>query len=317
MGDENQSALRTAALSKTFGRRTVLHSIDLEVPRGTIYGFLGQNGAGKTTTMRMLLGLIRPSGGSIALLDEAVVENGQPRPSSRLAAARRLGALVESPAFYPFLSGRKNLALFGRLLGVRDDARVEDMLARVGLAGRGDDLFRVYSRGMKQRLGLAAALIHEPELVLLDEPMSGLDPPGVVHMRELLRDLAKTGITIFLSSHLLNDAEQLCSHVGILHEGKLVAQGLLEDLCREDEALFELRVDDGPRAMELLATRPEVKERRQLDDGGGLELRLDHGAIASVNKALVDEGLSVRAIIPRKRTLENVFLTRTQAEKAS
>jgi ABC-type multidrug transport system ATPase subunit len=291
----------------------VVGGLSLAVPRGSIYGFLGQNGAGKTTTMRMLLGLMAPSGGHIELLGQRVVEGGRVTPA-RLEVAARTGSLVEGPSFYPFLSGRENLRLFGRLSGVRSAARVEEALEGVGLAERGHDLFRVYSRGMKQRLGIAAALLHEPELVLLDEPMNGLDPPAVMRIRELLSGLASQGVTIFLSSHLLNDADKLCSHVGILHEGQLVAQGRLSELCEAELCEAELECDDHPRALELLG-RLQGVEAGAGEMSGRLRLRLLRADLARVNRELVTAGVGVSALIPQRRSLESLFLSSTRGSE--
>ncbi|MDF1665424.1 MAG: ABC transporter ATP-binding protein [Planctomycetota bacterium] len=309
--DPSPVAIETRALSKTFAKRTVIKDIGLSVPKGTIYGFLGQNGAGKTTTMRMLLGLIKPSSGALDLLGTTLYKDGRQFTKSRIQVSKRIGALVEGPAFYPFLSGYKNLSLFAELLGVRDKKKVEEYLDAVGLLERSQDLFRVYSRGMKQRLAIAAALIHDPELVLLDEPMNGLDPPGVIRIRNLLLERAQNGTTIFLSSHLLNDAEQFCSHVGILHEGLLVAQGLLEDLCRSAESMVDLTVDDMAKTLEILDKHESVSSH---DDPELLKVTANVKTedIAQLNKALVEGGIQVSALVPRKRTLENVFLTETQ-----
>lgn len=305
------AAIETRALSKTFAKRTVIKDIALSVPRGTIYGFLGQNGAGKTTTMRMLLGLIKPSSGALDLLGTTLYQDGRQFTKSRIQVSKRIGALVEGPAFYPFLSGYKNLCLFAELLGVKDKKKVESYLDAVGLLERSQDLFRVYSRGMKQRLAIAAALIHDPELVLLDEPMNGLDPPGVIRIRNLLLERAKNGTTIFLSSHLLNDAEQFCSHVGILHEGLLVAQGLLEDLCRSEESMVDLSVSDMPKTLEIL-DRHEAVSSHEDPSEQKVTANVKTEAIAQLNKALVEAGIEVSALVPRKRTLENVFLSETQ-----
>lgn len=305
-------AIRTQALTKIFGQRPVIKNLNLEVPRGTIFGFLGQNGAGKTTTMRMLLGLMRASSGTIQLLDKVTVDNGRSQEPARLEVAQRIGALVEGPSFYPFLSGRKNLTLFGRLLGVFESQRIDEALEQVGLLERGHDLFRVYSRGMKQRLGIAAALLHEPELILLDEPMNGLDPPGVMRIRKLLLERAERGATVLLSSHLLNDAEQFCSHVAILHEGLLVAQGRLEELCASDETLLELRVQPIDKALELLSQHEAVASVEQSGEDR-LTVAIKGLANHELNRLLVQADLAVSSLLPKKRTLENLFLQSTQA----
>jgi ABC-2 type transport system ATP-binding protein len=317
MSQDPKAAIETRALSKTFAGRTVIKDIALFVPRGTIYGFLGQNGAGKTTTMRMLLGLIEPSSGALDLLGHTLFKNSQSFTNRRLGVSQEIGALVEGPAFYPFLSGRKNLQLFAELYGISDKKKVDEFLDKVGLLERSGDLFRVYSRGMKQRLAIAAALIHEPELVLLDEPMNGLDPPGVICIRNLLHERASKGATIFLSSHLLNDAEQFCSHVGILHEGTLVAQGLLEDLCASEESIVDLAVDplQVDLSVELLEKHCSVISHEVTDEALGLvTARVRNGEVGAVNKHLVNGEVVVNALIPRKRTLENIFLQKTRGK---
>jgi ABC-type multidrug transport system ATPase subunit len=308
-------AIETRALSKTFAKRTVIRDIALSVPRGTIYGFLGQNGAGKTTTMRMLLGLVKPSSGALDLLGSTLFKNGRCLASRRMVVAQKIGALVEGPAFYPFLSGRKNLRLFSALHGINDARKVDSFLDDVGLLERAGDLFRVYSRGMKQRLAIASALIHDPELVLLDEPMNGLDPPGVIRVRKLLQQRAEAGTTIFLSSHLLNDAEQFCSHVGIVHEGVLVTQGRLDELCRSEQSIVDWTVSDVPKSLELfdkfdIVTKPEDHHEAVKT----LTVSIPTNEIATLNKALVEAGVAVSAMVPRKRTLENIFLLKTGGE---
>ncbi|MCA1598723.1 MAG: ABC transporter ATP-binding protein, partial [Chloroflexi bacterium] len=213
--------IETRNLTKRYGTRIVaVDNLDLNVRRGEVYGFLGPNGAGKTTTLRMLLGLIRPTSGTARVLD---LEPGVP------AGLARVGALVESPAFYPYLSGRDNLRVLARYCGA-SDAQITDALARVDLSDRARDKFKTYSLGMKQRLGVAGALLKNPDLLILDEPTNGLDPQGIAEMRMLIRSIGQGTRTVMLSSHLLGEVEQICDRVGVIQSGRLVAEGTLAEL---------------------------------------------------------------------------------------
>ncbi|MBO0684266.1 MAG: ATP-binding cassette domain-containing protein, partial [Candidatus Dormibacteraeota bacterium] len=202
----NDAALMTKALSKSYGCRAAVQELDLEVGRGEVFGFLGPNGAGKTTTIRMALGLIRPSAGRVEVLGLDLVRH-------RTEVLPRVGALVEEPALYGYLSGRANLEAFGLMLGGLPAGRIDQVLETVGLRDRQKDRVRSFSTGMKQRLGVAAALLNDPELLILDEPANGLDPAGIVEMRDLLRRLAASGKTVFISSHVLAEVQQICDRV--------------------------------------------------------------------------------------------------------
>src|SRR6202451_2168781 len=222
-------AVSTAGLTKRFGDRTVVDDVALEIPQGAVCGFVGPNGAGKTTTIRMLLGLVRPTSGSGTILGGSLT-----RPASYL---RKVGALIESPAFYPQLSGRENLKALARLGGV-PLASVDPVLDRSGLLARAGDKYRSYSLGMKQRLGIAAAMLAGPELLILDEPTNGLDPAGIVEMRGLIRSLAGDGITVLVSSHLISEIEQICDYVVMIRAGRLVYQGSVAELRANQQAEF-------------------------------------------------------------------------------
>ncbi|MGD8902123.1 MAG: ABC transporter ATP-binding protein [Anaerolineae bacterium] len=227
-------AIETAGLSKYYGRHPAVMDLDLRVPQGAVFGFLGRNGAGKTTTIGMLLGLLRPSSGQAWLLDQDVARDLRP-------ALRRTGVLLDQPAFYPYLSGRENLWAVAQALGGDAHSRIPEVLETVELAGRAADRFATYSGGMKQRLGLAAALLNDPDLFVFDEPTTGLDPLGQRDIRRLIRRLAdETGKTIFLSSHQLREVEQICDQVAIIDRGRLVAQGPLQDVAagRDLETMF-------------------------------------------------------------------------------
>ena len=243
---ESPLAIETRGLTKHYGKQPAVVELDLRVPRGVVFGFLGRNGAGKTTTIGMLLGLLRPSGGEAWLLGHDVARDLRP-------ALRRTGVLLDQPAFYPYLSGRENLWAVAQALGGEAHARIPEALETVELADRAGDRFAAYSAGMKQRLGLAAALLNDPDLLVFDEPTTGLDPVGQRDIRRLIRRLAdETGKTIFLSSHQLREVEQICDQVAIIDKGRLVAQGPLQEVAagRDLETMFMALTggDDGSTA---------------------------------------------------------------------
>jgi ABC-type multidrug transport system ATPase subunit len=300
------NALRAEGLTKRYGRIPVVDGLDLTVERGELYGFLGPNGAGKTTTIRMALGLIHPTGGEVELLGERVGTRGH------LEALAHTGALIEEPGFYRYLSGRRNLIDFARAGGSRPDVdarlrRVDAVMEQVGLADARNKRVKAYSQGMRQRLGIALALLGRPDLLLLDEPTNGLDPQGMREIRMLLRRLADDGTTVFVSSHLLSEVEAMCDRVGVLSHGKLVAEGAPSKL-RGSADRVRLEVDDGAQAASILEDMPGV---RVVDRAPGiLRLRLDAPATpAAVNAALVRAGVEVSALAPERDTLEDVFLS--------
>ncbi|HEV8426044.1 MAG TPA: ABC transporter ATP-binding protein [Actinomycetes bacterium] len=293
--------VETNDLTKTYGGGiTAVDRVSLTVWRGEIYGFLGPNGAGKTTTLRMLAGLITPTGGSASVHGD--------RPGSPRSLART-GALIESPGFYPYLSGRDNLRVVARYAGV-GDRRVEAVLETVDLADRGGDRYTGYSLGMKQRLGVAAALLKDPELLILDEPTNGLDPAGMRDMRALIRDLGERGHTVLLSSHLLGEVQQLCDRVGVISNGKLLTES----------TVLELR----GRAGLLVAAEPLERARLCLERlvgadnvdlvDGSFRLRTGPEQAGRVSRALADADVVLTELRPLERTLEEVFLEMTGAE---
>jgi ABC-type multidrug transport system ATPase subunit len=300
------NALRAAGLTKRYGHTAVVDGLDLTVERGELYGFLGPNGAGKTTTIRMALGLIHPSGGEVELLGERVGTH------AHLEALARAGALIEEPGFYRYLSGRRNLVSFARAGGSRADVesrlrRVDAVMEQVGLAEARTKRVKAYSQGMRQRLGIALALLGRPDLLVLDEPTNGLDPQGMREIRTLLRRLADGGTTVFVSSHLLSEVEAMCDRVGVLSHGRLVAEGPPSKLRGAADRL-RVEVDDAARATAVAEDIPGV---RVVDRAGGvLRLRLDAPATpAAVNSALVGAGVEVSALAPERDTLEDVFLS--------
>ncbi len=300
----NDVVLRIEGLTKFYGPVRALHDLTLSVRRGEVYGFLGPNGAGKTTTVSLILGLIRPTAGRIELL-------GHDTRRGRRKVLRRVGAIVERPAFYPHLSGADNLRVAAWELGGVPEVRIAQLLERVGLADRADDKVKGYSTGMVQRLGLAAALLNEPELLFLDEPTSGLDPAGQAEIRTLIRELAEEGVTVFLCSHLLHEVEQVCHRVGILNKGELIAEGAVEELLRRKEVI-QVRVADLERAAALLRRLAWVREVRREDDRLLVEAPIARSA--EVNAALARRGLYASEIRPLETTLEAFFLQVTQEE---
>ena len=296
-GSVSDFVLETHNLTKRYGERRAVDRLDLNVRRGEVYGFLGPNGAGKTTTLRMLLGLVRPTSGTVRVL-------GAP-PGDRAALAR-IGMLVESPAFYPYLSGRDNLRVVARYGGV-PATRVDQTLETVGLSARASDRVAAYSLGMQQRLGLAAALLKDAELLILDEPTNGLDPAGVAEMRLLLRRLGRGGRTVLLSSHLLGEVQQVCDRIGVLSGGRLLREGTVAEL-RGQRALL---VTAQPlEQAHIVAQRLLGPDRVAVQDGA-LRLQAEPDQAALVNRELVTAGVAVSALGWAERTLEDVFLELT------
>lgn len=293
--------LETTDLTKRYGNRiTAVDSLNLSVRRGEVYGFLGPNGAGKTTTLRMLLGLIRPTSGS------ATVLGGRPGAAQGLA---NVGALVESPAFYPYLSGWRNLRVMARHAGVPKQ-RIEAVLDQVELTDRASDKFKTYSQGMKQRLGVAAALLKDPELLILDEPTNGLDPQGMTDMRDLIRQVGQGERTVLLSSHLMGEIEQICNRVGVIQNGRLVAEGTIEQLRGGTKVL--VRADPMDKARRLAEAMYGI-EQVQVSDGA-LLLAADPDRSAEITRELVTSGVEVSELRPVERSLEETFLELTSKE---
>jgi ABC-2 type transport system ATP-binding protein len=295
------SALKTVALSKSYGARLAVDKLDLDVERAELFGFLGPNGAGKTTTIRMALGLIAPTSGSVQILGADVVQHrGEVLP--------RVGALVESPALYGYLSGRDNLRVFGSLLGGVGEKRIDEVLEIVSLKGRDRDRVRTYSMGMKQRLGLGVALLNDPELLILDEPANGLDPAGIVEMRDLLRGLAAAGKTVFISSHVLSEVQQICTRVAIINHGRLVRVAPVADLLQAPGE-FEVRID-SPSELVAALRRQEWGREARPEDGVVITASPD-GRGRTLIKFLVESGFSPDSVSPRQRDLEDIFLSLT------
>lgn len=304
-------AVTTLGLSKRFrGGQLAVDSIDLKVPRGAVYGFLGPNGSGKTTTIRMLLGLIAPTSGSASVL-------GEPMPQAAARVLPRVGALVEGPAFQPYLTGRANLERLDAVDATADPRtsgeRIAAALDRVGLTAAAGKGYRAYSLGMKQRLGLAAALLRPRDLLVLDEPTNGLDPQGTREVRVLVRELAAEGATILVSSHLLAEIEQVCSHIGVMSRGKLLVQGSRERLLSSLPGALELRTRlEHQGAAEQLLARLRCQVSGSQQAGDDVVVRAALGAPPeTVTAALVGAGVPVLGIAVRRPTLEDVFVDLT------
>ena len=296
-----QPVLRTLALSKSYGKRPAVDKLDLEVDRAELFGFLGPNGAGKTTTIRMALGLIAPTAGSVEILGREV-------RSHRAAVLPRVGALVESPALYGYLSGLDNLRVVGDVLGGVSRKRIDEVLEIVSLKGRERDRVRTYSMGMKQRLGLGIALLNDPELLILDEPANGLDPAGIVEMRDLLRNLAASGKTVFISSHVLSEVQQICTRVAIINHGHLVRVAPVAELIQAPGE-FEVKVDSPRDLAASLRLQPWGAEARAED---GLVITAAPGGRGrDLIRFLVQNGFEADAVSPRHRDLEDIFLSLT------
>ena len=292
----NNLVIQTDALTKRYGHILAVDQLTLEVPRGRIFGLLGPNGSGKTTTIGMLLGLVRPTSGSFSLLGSRM---------SHAEALHRVGAIVEQPYFYPYLSGRRNLAYFQGVSGRGSPKELDDLLEQVGLADRAGDRFQTYSLGMKQRLGLAYTLLGNPELLILDEPTNGMDPAGMAEVRDLIRSLGSADRTVLLSSHLLNEVEQICDSVAILSKGKVIAQGAVGDLLHQQEQI-RLRTSNDAEAVEILSALEWVDNVRI--EGEALIVTAPHDRTSELTAALGKSGVYVAEITPLQQSLEQYFL---------
>lgn len=325
------AAVWTRGLTKQYGQRRVVDQLDLLIPAGALSGFVGPNGAGKSTTLRMLLGLVRPSAGSARVLGEPVSA-----PDRYLG---RTGAMIEGPTFHPGLSARRNLEQLALLRGVGTRAsgarrsqrgrrarweRIDEVLHQVGLTSRADDRFGSYSLGMKQRLGIAAALLPRPRLLILDEPTNGLDPAGIREIRTLLRDLAGTGMTVFVSSHLLSEVEQICDHLVMIRSGRMLFQGHVADLlAAEDPRILMVpeRDDDAVRLAGVLGSAGLRIEIEMTDEARSVPTLIERhpvvvahapgGLAADINRLAMRAGITLRSIRTHRPNLEETFLKAT------
>jgi ABC-2 type transport system ATP-binding protein len=302
--DDRPVVLSTHGLTKRFGKLLAVDHLDLAVCRGDVFGFLGPNGAGKTTTIRMIFGLIFPTSGHVQVLDHRV-------PGDRVAALRHLGGFVEVPAFYPNMTARRNLRLIGSAGGHVTEERISEVLDTVGLLARSDTKVGGYSHGMKQRLGIANALLNSPEVIILDEPTSGLDPQGMKDVRELVRELGKGGTTVFLSSHLLHEVEQVCNRAVIINRGRTVIEGPVSTLRPREDAV-KVMTADQPKAFET--ARALFGARGVSWDEGYLIVRAGDEGVPELVRRLVADGVAVQAVVPAiEQGLEDFFLELTQS----
>jgi ABC-2 type transport system ATP-binding protein len=294
-------AIEVAGLVKRYGKATAVAGIDLRVEQGEVFGFLGPNGSGKTTTIGMILGLLVPSAGTISLFGRSLRGNERD-------LLRRVGALVEPPPFYPYLGARDNLRVVAMASGGVAAGRIEETLAMVGLVDAASKPYKTFSLGMKQRLGIGAALLVDPDLVILDEPTNGLDPAGIVEIRRLLRELALAGKAVFLSSHQLNEVQQLCDRVAIVHLGRIVAEGTVADLLR-DQRVLRATVSDPAAAVEVARLLPWV--RQAVAEDGHLVVRGQPPTPFALSQALARAGVWIAALERSEGSLEQLFLRLT------
>jgi len=302
MSDSN--VIQINNLSKAFGSLQAVDSLSLTVPAGSIYGFLGPNGAGKSTTIRLMLALIKPDAGELEILGHSVT-------TGRNSALRKVGALVEEPGFYINLSARQNLNLLARLTGSVDSDRIREVLDIVDLTDRADDKVKAFSRGMRQRLGIAQALLDRPRLLILDEPTSSLDPAGIRDIRQLIIRLAvEEKMTVFLSSHILHEVEQMCTDVAILHQGRLIQSGSVKKLLQDTTLVItELRVNETAKAVGLLESDVAVQAVERVADS--IRISVNRAEIPRLTRMLVENQIDIHALIPRT-SLEDYFLQITQ-----
>jgi ABC-2 type transport system ATP-binding protein len=296
--------LKARGLQKRYGHVVAVDGVDLTVHQGDIYGFLGPNGAGKTTAMRILLGLLRPDSGSARLFDRD--------PQHELPEALDgVAGFVETPHFYPYLSGRKNLELFAAFDGGDGRGKVDELLDLVELRERAEDRVGGYSQGMRQRLGLAASLLRDPRLLILDEPTNGLDPAGIRDMRALIKRLAAEGMTVFLSSHLLAEVEELCTRVAIINHGRIVYEGALADLHASAAPRYRLRTTNLDQARTICAQDAGVRDLAV--DSDELSFSADEQTVVELSRTLTAAGLGIAALVPETATLESLFFQLTES----
>jgi ABC-2 type transport system ATP-binding protein len=289
-------------LVKRYGALTAVDHVDLTVNVGDVYGYLGPNGAGKTTSLRMMLGLIRPSEGTVRLFGRD--------PLVTVHALDGVAGFVEAPTFYPYLTARRNLELLAAYDGNGASARIDEALDTVELTSRARDRVGGFSHGMKQRLGIAGALLRDPKLLMLDEPATGLDPAGMRDMRQLIRTLADQGITVVLSSHQLAEVEELCNRVAIVRKGRIVYEGAIAELKRSAGTTYRLETTDDQRALGVCRAQRGINDVRV--QHGRIAFAADEGAVAELSQALVEAGALIRVLTPQTVTLEDLFFSLTE-----
>ncbi len=297
-----EHVIKTERLTKRFGKEVVVNELNMRVPKGEVYGFLGPNGAGKSTTIRMLLGLMKPSAGMVQIFHQDL-------KSGRLNILKKVGSLVENPSYYPHLTAYENLEAIRKILGV-PEARIEEVLDIVRLADAANKKVKNFSLGMKQRLGIAASLLHHPDLLILDEPTNGLDPSGIIEIRELIKRLpAEYGMTIFISSHLLSEIEQIATTVGIISKGKLIFQDSIEVLRKMAQQRILLKASDSERAWRTLLSKGM---KADFKDGFVSLANASDETVADAVRILVEKGFSIYRVEEEKSSLEDIFLQMTK-----
>lgn len=296
--------IKTKGLTKNFGKEKAVSGLDMEIPKGEIYGFLGPNGAGKTTTIRMLLGLMKPTAGTIHIFQKDLIKE-------RINILKKVGSLVENPSYYPHLTAYENLEALRKILGV-SKARIQEVLDIVRLSDVANKKVKGFSLGMKQRLGIAASLLNNPDLLILDEPTNGLDPSGIIEIRNLIKRLpAETGMTILISSHLLSEIDQLATTVGIVTKGKMIFQDSIEEMRRFAQQKITLKVSDSERAWRALLAKGI---RADFEEGTILLSKCSDEKVAEAVCGLVTDGFSIYRVEEEKRSLEDIFLQMTKEE---
>ncbi|MEK3806471.1 ABC transporter ATP-binding protein [Metabacillus sp. SLBN-84] len=300
--------LETKGLTKVYGKQEIVSGVNLQLEKGQIYGFLGPNGAGKTTTMRMILGLTKQARGEILLF-------GKSLKTDRIQILKRIGSLIETPSFYSHLTGLENVRIAAKLYGVDDRKRVDEVFSLVRLEHAIHRKAGTYSLGMKQRLGLAMALIHRPELLILDEPTNGLDPEGIQEMRELIKNMPSImNTTVLVSSHLLSEVEQMATHVGIIHQGSMKFQGTMEELKKQNSGHLLIRTNDPERAWSIL------KEKGFIAKLQGDQLKISDARpeiIQQIQQQLISNDVTILRMEEEKSSLEKMFMQMTKRENAS
>lgn len=298
--------VETKHLTKSFGKEKAVSNLEMKIPKGEIYGFLGPNGAGKTTTIRMLLGLMRPTSGSVQLF-------GKDMKNNRIEILKNVGSLVENPSYYPHLTAKENLEASRKILNV-PKKRIDEVLQQVRLHGVANKKVKGFSLGMKQRLGIAAAMLHQPELLILDEPTNGLDPSGIIEMRQLIQSLPKEyGMTVLISSHLLSEIDQMATRVGVVSKGKMIFQDSIETMRKFAQASIQVKVNDNEAAWRSLLANGQKADLGE--ESVTLQAEDDEQVAASI-RYLVQQGFSIYRVQEEKRSLENIFLEMTKEEQA-
>jgi ABC-2 type transport system ATP-binding protein len=303
-GADGPPPIEVRGLVKRYGDLTAVGGVDVTVRTGDVYGYLGPNGAGKTTSLRMMLGLIRPTAGTVRLFGRDPMES--------VHALEGVAGFVEAPTFYPYLSARRNLEMLAAYDGGGARDRVDQVLETVELTSRQRDRVGGFSHGMRQRLGIAAALLRDPKLLLLDEPATGLDPAGMRDMRVLIRDLADQGMTVLLSSHLLTEVEDVCNRVAIVRSGRIVYEGDIAALKRGASTSYWLQTTDDERALAVCRAQPGIGD--VVSENGRITFNADDAAVSVLSQALIESGALIRAMAPQTVTLEDLFFSYTEGD---